>query len=347
VVPSCRAGRPPAPVERPLPHGPARLVIATGCGLRGSSCLGSTSAGLRPRSAPGWPPAASAGSLGRAPPFFRTSAGPRREGRPPWHRPGSRQSAARGDPMATARSCALAAALLVARLLGCSAREAYHPRSPPQAWTAGLPALASPQGRPDMTTAPNGEGRRQDLHLPGQQLVSRCALPWVPWVSLPHRLRDDALLRLPPPRLGALHLALASPIPCLLPCVRGVPCGLVARAEAPDPARAFRHPVPHSGHVVKETSGSPKFPSYPCGCMPRSQTPVVSSTLALPRPGLLPSGACKPSAFPSIPPERYPLVHDYTHFGAQSRGLRPRYTRLRTAPCGEARGCATDRLARR
>jgi len=41
------------------------------------------------------------------------------------------------------------------------------------------------------------------------------------------------------------------------------------------------------------------------------------------------------------------FVHDYTHFGAQSRGLRPRYTRLRTAPYGEARGFATDRLARR
>ena len=32
--------------------------------------------------------------------------------------------------------------------------------------------------------------------------------------------------------------------------------------------------------------------------MPRSQTPVVSCTLALSRPGLLPSGHCTPSAFP-------------------------------------------------
>jgi hypothetical protein len=150
-----------------------------------------------------------------------------------------------------------------------------------------------------------------------------------------------------PAHLGVLRLSLASPIPCLLPCVRRVPCGLVARAEAPDHARAVDHPVPHAGPMVKETGGSPKFPSYPCGCMPRSQTPVVSSTLALTRPGLLPSGACKPSAFPSIPPEGYPLVHDYTHFGARSRGLRPRYTRLRTAPYREARGFATDRLARR
>ena len=103
-----------------------------------------------------------------------------------------------------------------------------------------------------------------------------------------------------------------------------------------DPARAFGHPVPHSGYLVKETGGSPKFPSSPCGDMPRSQTPVVSCALAIARPGLLPSSACKPSA-----------THDYTHFGAQSRGLSSRYTRLHTAPYGEARGFATDRLARR
>jgi hypothetical protein len=45
-------------------------------------------------------------------------------------------------------------------------------------------------------------------------------------------------------------------------------------------------------------------------------------------------------------PERYPAVHDSTHFGARSRGLHPRYTRLRTPPCGDARGFATDLLAR-
>ena len=52
----------------------------------------------------------------------------------------------------------------------------------------------------------------------------------------------------------------------------------------------------------KETDGSPKFPSYPYGGMPRSQTPVVSCPLALAHAGLLPSGACKPSAFLSVPP---------------------------------------------
>ena len=52
------------------------------------------------------------------PPFFRTSAGHRVEGRNPWHLQCSHQSASRGDPISTARSFALATALLVARLLG-------------------------------------------------------------------------------------------------------------------------------------------------------------------------------------------------------------------------------------
>ena len=94
-------------------------------------------------------------------------------------------------------------------------------------------------------------------------------------------------------------------------------------------------PVSPSGMTVKETGGSPKFPSSPSEDMPRSQTPVVSCTLAIARPGLLPSSHWKPSA-----------PHNATHFGAPSRGLSPRYTRLRTAPYGEARRVATDLLAR-
>jgi hypothetical protein len=52
--------------------------------------------------------------------------------------------------------------------------------------------------------------------------------------------------------------------------VRGLPAGLVAWSKRPAHARACGHPVPHSGHVCKDTDGSPKFPSSPCGCMPRS-----------------------------------------------------------------------------
>ena len=50
----------------------------------------------------------------------------------------------------------------------------------------------------------------------------------------------------------------------------------------------------------KETVGSPKFPRCPRRRMPRSQTPVVSYTLALSCLGLLPSTACKASAFPRL-----------------------------------------------
>src|SRR5215510_1576533 len=48
-----------------------------------------------------------------------------------------------------------------------------------QASTSGLPALKSPRGLPEMTTAPNGELRRQDLHLQVQQLVSLRSPQWV------------------------------------------------------------------------------------------------------------------------------------------------------------------------
>src|SRR5712691_4604998 len=135
--------------------------------------------------------------------------------------------------------------------------------------------------------------------------------------------------------LGSLRLSLASRY---LACFRRLWCPLRARGqeEAPGHARPLVTRSPYSGSVVKETDGSPKFPSSPSEDMPRSQTPVVSSILAKTHLGLLPSSACKPSA-----------DHNYTHFGAPSRGLPSRYTRLRTAPYGEARGFATDLLARR
>ena len=71
--------------------------------------------------------------------------------------------------------------------------------------------------------------------------------------------------------------------------------------ETATPCQGFGSPGPPIRECSKETGGSPKFPSYPYGCMPRSQTPVVSCALALAHPGLLPSGHWKPSAFPSVP----------------------------------------------
>ena len=54
--------------------------------------------------------------------------------------------------------------------------------------------------------------------------------------------------------------------------------------------------------------------------------------LALASPGLLPSGAARPSAFPGS--RRVILSdHNYEIFAAQSRGLHSRYTWLHTHPC--------------
>jgi hypothetical protein len=79
-------------------------------------------------------------------------------------------------------------------------------------------------------------------------------------------------------------------------------CPLRARGRvvAPRPRQGFWSPGPPIRECDKETGGSPKFPSSPYAYMPRSQTPVVSCTLAIARPGLLPSGHWKPSAFPSM-----------------------------------------------
>ena len=57
----------------------------------------------------------------------------------------------------------------------------------------------------------------------------------------------------------------------------------------------------------KETGGSPEFPGYPSKRMPRSQTPVVSHSLALSQAGLLPSIQCIPSAL-GLVAQTYPLT---------------------------------------
>ena len=181
-------------------------------------------------------------------------------------------------------------------------------------------------------------------------LVSAESLPWFPPVGHSARRRRPArgslgphcptcpgLLRrydCPLPRSGACA---GRSFPDTLPAslVRGLPSGLGAWAKRPDSARTCGHPVPQSGHGRKETGGSPTFPRAPSEDMPRSQTPGVSCARAKTHPGLRPSSHWQPSA-----------AHDSPHCGAPSRGLSPRYTRLRTAPYGEARGVTPDRLAR-
>jgi hypothetical protein len=108
------------------------------------------------------------------PPFFRTSTGHRVEGRNPWHLQCSHNQLHVGTQFRRlVRSLSLRPFWLLA-----SWADQTEPRlSLPKAFTSGLPALKSPQGLPDITTAPNGELRRQDFHLQVQQLVSLRSLP--------------------------------------------------------------------------------------------------------------------------------------------------------------------------
>ena len=70
--------------------------------------------------------------------------------------------------------------------------------------------------------------------------------------------------------------------------------GGVFSAYAPGSWGRFPH-----RKLDKETHGSPEFPRHPCECMPWSLTPVVTSTLAITCPGLLPSSFLRLSAFTS------------------------------------------------
>jgi hypothetical protein len=143
--------------------------------------------------------------------------------------------------------------------------------------------------------------------------------------------------------------SLVARLPDTLPAsiVRGFPHGLMIE---------WKHPTTPGLLITR--SPSPGLWSRRQVALPSSQVPPLETCPAL-RPRWCPAHSPKRTQDCCLPVtgnrrlspryelEGYPLDHDYTHCGAQSRGLRPRYTRLRTAPYGEARGFATDRLARR
>ena len=114
-----------------------------------------------------------------------------------------------------------------------------------------------------------------------------------------HRYYD--LLRLPQAHPRFVRSSLSAPGTLhtrLLSCPWGkkkarISGGVIA-SYAPGSWIRFPH-----RDLYKETNGSPEFPRQPCECMPWSQTPVVTSTLAIACPGLLPSGFLRPSAFTS------------------------------------------------
>ena len=134
--------------------------------------------------------------------------------------------------------------------------------------------------------------------------------------------------------LGSLRLRLASRYLVFSRLVRvpfRVPrLGAMMTSTAPGPVLCPG--VPHR-FSPQGDDGPLKFPGYPCMHMPRSAIPVVSSSLALSLQGLQPSGASKPSAFPSLRPVIL-MDHNNQLFGTRSRGLHTRYTWLHTHPCG-------------
>lgn len=115
-----------------------------------------------------------------------------------------------------------------------------------------------------------------------------------------HRYYDP--LRLPKAHLGVVRFSLSSPdtlhhssffVFLSRERLAGEARASSPRRESSPQRSALLRLILH-----KETIGSPKFPGYPCDDMPWSQTPVVSWTLALSHPGLLPSSSSTLSAFP-------------------------------------------------
>jgi hypothetical protein len=114
---------------------------------------------------------------------------------------------------------------------------------------------------------------------------------------------------------------------------------LTAGSWLPAPGLLFSRYPCSSGTSDKETRGSPKFPSSPSDALPRSQTPVESYPLAIPWAALLPSARATASALAAqLALNSYPIGHNYTHFGAPSRGLASCSLRLRTPLARVARG---------
>jgi hypothetical protein len=91
------------------------------------------------------------------------------------------------------------------------------------------------------------------------------------------------------------------PIPRLLPGVRGVPIGLMAWEKPPGHARAVGHPVPHAGSSARRQVVLPSSRVPPLQTCPALRPRWCPGHSPLSPTGLVPSGACKPSACASMP----------------------------------------------
>jgi hypothetical protein len=90
------------------------------------------------------------------------------------------------------------------------------------------------------------------------------------------------------------------------------------------PGRLCTRSPAAAGKYDQEPTGAPTCPRTPCEDRPRSETPVLSSTLALACPGRRPSAAWNASANPAMPLRAILMNHDYPAVAAPSRGLSPR-----------------------
>ena len=124
------------------------------------------------------------------------------------------------------------------------------------------------------------------------------SLQWVPWALVPHLTgqgnksatghRYYGRLRLPNAHLGLLRYSLSSPDTLVAPLLSLTGQDRALLPSAGTPPRWLTGALDRIT-FAKETFGSPKFPGYPCDCMPCSQTPVVFWSLARTYPKLLPS----------------------------------------------------------
>ena len=135
-----------------------------------------------------------------------------------------------------------------------------------------------------------------------------------------------------PARLRSLRLSLASRYLACFRDVRGVPYGLATWWKPPGHARAFGRPVPLSGNVARRQVVLPSSQVTPMNACPALRprwcprhSPSCAQDCCLPATG-------NRRRSPRYVFGKYPVVHDYTYFGAQSHGLHPRYTQLRTPP---------------
>ncbi len=161
---------------------------------------------------------------------------------------------------------------------GCSPPGLIRPRTPPQPALGLYIRASSPWVTP--RTAGYDYGAKRGIAPAGLSPASTAArlaaLPPVGRLGLTSPRSPvlcDATTAIWPSRGPSLCRSFPDTLRASLVC--GVPAGLAVWSKRPDSARAFGHPVPSSGILVKETDGSPKFPSSPCANMPRSQTPVV------------------------------------------------------------------------